>query len=176
MKDNEKQRKENDLLKIVCDLPRQLVFLHGTENLTEFLLHSLCKEACFNLVKAAYFIDNPDFDHLKGIAGFAFHEAYPKEEHWSSHKEFSSHMKQAPFNQKVRSVIERSQKRDNKNHDSIVRLLAEDLEIETPLYKTWPTKYDNHGLLIFEPREDDRAFIDEHLEKTLYLFGFCPTF
>lgn len=176
MNEAERQKKENELLKCMCDLPKRLIDHHGKLNLTEFLLHSLCTKCCFNFSKAAFFVDNPDFDHLKGVAGFFVHESYPDGEHWNSPDNFSSHMETSPFNQKVRAVLEKSPKRGGKPHDSIVRSLAEDLEMESPLHRVWNVKHGNHGLLVFEANEDDRAFIDGHLEKALYLFGFCPVF
>ena len=59
------------ILNTLSKLPRKMLSLKGQENVTEFVLHELCHKNCFNLDKAAYFVDNPDFDCLKGMAGFA---------------------------------------------------------------------------------------------------------
>ena len=46
--------------------------------MSEFVLHDICNPNCFNLQKAAFLVDNPDFDCLKGVAGFSADEAYQK--------------------------------------------------------------------------------------------------
>ena len=58
-KKDRNQRKEK-LLKCLCSIPREMIKLHGTENMTEFLLHHLAQPECFNLIRAALFVDNPD--------------------------------------------------------------------------------------------------------------------
>lgn len=176
MSDSERRQRENDLLRCICSLPKNLITLHGTGNLAEFLLHHLCTACCFNFNKAAFFIDNPDFNHLKGIAGVFSHEAFPRSGHWEDPQNFSRHMELSPFNQKVRSISERSPKRNGKEHAAIVRSIADDLELETPLFRLWNMKYDNYGLLIFEPSKDERDFIADHMDSVLQLFSFCPIF
>lgn len=57
-------------------LPHKMLSVHGLSNATEFVLHELCQSSCFNLKKAAYFVDNPDFDRLQGVAGFNKEEEY----------------------------------------------------------------------------------------------------
>ena len=69
MKPNSLNDKHIDILDKLCHLPRKILSLHGHDNITELILHELCNEQCFNLEKAAYFIDNPDFDCFKGVAG-----------------------------------------------------------------------------------------------------------
>ena len=60
----------HDLLQKLSHLPKKIVALEGLEHTPSFVLHELCNESAFNLSKAAFFIDNPDFNHFKGIAGF----------------------------------------------------------------------------------------------------------
>ena len=67
---------KNRILIHLSTLPQKILSLHGRADLAEFVLRDLCHERCFNLKKAAFFIDNPDFNHLKGIAGFC-HEENP---------------------------------------------------------------------------------------------------
>ena len=55
----------------LADLPKRMVPLYDLEaigNIPEFVLHDLCHEDCFNLKKAAFLVDNPDFDSLQGVA------------------------------------------------------------------------------------------------------------
>ena len=94
----------------LSELPQKIVNLHGLENITEFVLHDLCHRSCFNLNKAAYFVDNPDFDCLKGIAGFHHDEVYPGEDIWFNPQAFSDHMESASFNKKFDSFIKKVKK------------------------------------------------------------------
>ena len=63
--------RQNRMLHHLAQLPRLMIDVHGRDNISEFILHELCSEPCFNLRKAAYLVDNPDFNCLRGVAGFA---------------------------------------------------------------------------------------------------------
>src|SRR5689334_18968556 len=100
---HERLKKERDILNYLNHLPRKMLKFSQEDNISEFVLHALCCQDCFNVDKAAYFVDNPDFDCLRGIAGFSRSEAYPDSYHiWEKPQQFSSHMRTAPFNQQVR--------------------------------------------------------------------------
>ncbi len=175
MESTEKNKRVYEVLIAVTGIPKNLVKMNGIDNLTEFVLHNLCQQNCFNLSKAAFFIDNPDFDHLQGVAGFHQGESYrANHNHWEEPDQFSHHMKEAPFNNKVRNVCRCSIKRNKQSEREVVQQLSEELEFSNPVYMIWPVKYENHGLLLFEKVEQDGT--EEHLEEALHLFGFCPVF
>jgi hypothetical protein len=153
-------------------LPRKILALHDRENITEFVLHDLCNANCFNFKKAAYFIDNPDFDCLKGIAGFSLQEAYPLSDVWENPEDFTRHMNQAPFNQKVRGYQGSSLRKQGKQDESIVTDLAAQFELPK-LFYGWQMKHDNHGLLIYEAHE---KVPDDYLINGVCLLSFCPIF
>lgn len=172
-KDN--QDRIQEVLVCVTSLPQNLIKLHGQENMPEFLLHNICQKNCFNLSKAAYFVDNPDFNHLKGVAGFHHPESY-EQNHWQDPETFSQHMREASFNRKVRDILLGSIKKNNHSEEKIVDQLSETLGFENLNYLSWPIKYNNHGLLLFESNENEDALIQEHLHSGLHLLGFCPVF
>ena len=60
----------------ILKIPKKLLSAQHVDNVAEFVLHERSHENCFNLRRAAYFVDNPDFNCLKGIAGFCRKEAY----------------------------------------------------------------------------------------------------
>ncbi len=70
MKPNELTPRYEALLRCFTHLPQQILSLHKIDNATEYVLHSLCDAGCLDLQKAAYLVDNPDFDCLQGVAGF----------------------------------------------------------------------------------------------------------
>ncbi len=172
MKQNETSPRYEKLLRCFTNLPQQILSLNGTENMTEYVLHSLCEEGCLNLSKAAYFIDNPDFDCLKGVAG------YSKEEETYTcdtvlGTDFKEHMDNCAFNKKVRGLNFPSPRRLKEENDRHVHHLAGILGMTNPIYHTWTIKHDNYGLLIFELQRPDDAQQQEFLEG-LSILGFCP--
>lgn len=175
MKKNEASH--NQLLSYLSHLPRKIVSLDGIGNTPEFILHELCNENCFNLSKAAFFVDNPDFNHLKGVAGFSSAEAYADHATiWDKPLEFSEHMQQAHFNQKVKNISLNSFKRADVLSDEAVLNVAHELGFKNPAYKSWQMKHDNHGVLVYEYNGSALPGIEEHLDNSLYLLNFCPLF
>ncbi len=176
MKHEKNNAKMLELLVALVTIPKNLIHIHGLENMTEFLLHNLSQKECFNFSKVAYFVDNADFGMLKGVAGFKDNEAYqPDRSHWHEQDAFSNHMKKSDFNKKVRDYCKYSIKKNGDSPDHIVQELGQVLEFKQPHYMLWPIKYENQGLLLFEAHDVDKE-LKEHLENSLHLFGFCPVF
>lgn len=164
------------LLKCLASLPKKMLKMHGTENLTEFVLHDLCNHQCFDLSKAAYFVDNPDFDYLKGVAGFDSQDDFvPSDNLWDNPDQFSKHMSQCEFNQIVRKIEKPSFKRANQKEEDLVEEVCIQLGIEDPIYYCWNLKNDNHGIFVFEKPEDYKI-IEPNILEGLCLLGFCPVF
>ncbi len=157
-------------------IPRKILQLHGRDNVIEFVLHELGKKDTFNLSRAAYVIDNPDFDCLKGVAGFSDQELYPdSNDVWDKPDEFSHHMQGCEFNKKVRSYCAPSCRKKGCNDQEIVDQVSQELGFNHPKWYSWNMKYDNHGLLIYEKNEEDDCDCD-YLLDGLCLIGFCPIF
>lgn len=159
---------------LIC-LPEKMLAQHNQDNLTEFVLHDLCKKDCFNLQKAAYFVDNPDFDCFKGIAGYKQDEVSINCDHWNTPQEFAQCMRQSPFNTNVRDIHHRSVRRNSVDEQKLVNDIAEKLLLQNPRYYSWGMKHDNHGVFIFELNPETESF-QQQLHKGLSLLGFCPIF
>ncbi len=158
----------------ILKIPKKLLKLHNVDNVAEFVLHELAHENCFNLKKAAYFIDNPDFNCLKGIAGFCKQEAYPKTETmWHEPSKFCEHMSNVEFNQKIRSFCTGSCRLAGETDEVVARQIANDFDIKDFRYCVWPMKYDNHGLLVYEKMNQEDA-VEEFIQDGVGLLGFCP--
>ena len=157
-------------------LPRKMLLLHGLDNVTEFVLHELCSKNCFNLQKAAYFIDNPDFNCLKGVVGVSNAELNDVEDIWTSPDIFTQKMMQSPFNQHVRSFMYESHKKDGKSYDKAAQVIAQELGFGDYGFYSWDMKHNNHGFLICEknstnPEEHPQ---DDIVVDGLCLLSFCP--
>lgn len=164
-----------DRLRMLSCIPRNMIQLHGNENISEFVLHHLCCKDCFNLRKAAYFVDNPAFNCLKGVVGYDQNEAYHTPMNiWNDAAAFSQHMQDAPFNQKVRNCLQYSCKNCDTPDEQLLKEIATDLGMDSFQYCTWTMKHDNHGYLIYEPNEHEVEV--EELLNGLSLLGFCPIF
>jgi hypothetical protein len=175
MKLDEMTPRYEGLLRCFTHLPRQILSLHELDNATEFVLHSLCDEGCLNLQKAAYFVDNPDFNCLKGVAGFSREdEVYTCDTILSDPGHFNDHIDQCEYNQKIRTITVPSARRNGESNERLIARLADLLEMEKPAAHSWNIKHDNFGLLIYQhDGATDRNFHEEFLHG-LSILGFCP--
>lgn len=177
MKREELLDKQHRMLVCLTNLPKKMLSLHGMENMTEFVLCDLCNECCFNFAQAAYFVDNPDFNCTKGVAGFSRKDLYGKcAGMWDDPQAFSACMRGSSFNQKVRDIHELSLKNCDNNPGTLAQKLAKDLSFERFAYCSWPMKHDNNGFVIFEKAVPEDTFADEHVLNGLTLLSFCPIF
>lgn len=174
MKHGEKKYQRLDLLKA---LPGKILAFRDQQNVTEFVLHELCKESCFDIAKAAYFIDNPDFNCLRGLAGFDRAELHGVnyDNIWQDSHTFSEHMRGSSFNQRVRAYAQESLRKKGQADEAIVHALAHDLDLETPGFIAWEMKNDNHGLFVFQKQKEFEDVLDD-LRDALSLLSFCPLF
>jgi len=170
-----KRRHEGDinLLRIIHRLPQNILKMHDTENVCEFVLHDLCCQECFNLQKAAYFVDNPAFNCLKGVAGYECSQAY-NGDIWHDPEAFTEHMRASDFNQKVRNAMHYSCKNCQEPDEKVMQDIAIELGMEDFAYCTWDLKHDNHGYLIYQAKE--APVEPEDLLSSLCFLGFCPIF
>lgn len=166
-------QEHHELLSNLQELPRKMLLLYGMDNIPGFVLHELCHKNCFNIHKAAYFIDNPDFDCLKGVAGINHEEGVIESDIWDNPDKFSQRMKTSPFNKKVRNIFQKSARNKHLEND-IAHLLSQQLEMKQPKVFHWNMKHDNHGLLIMEDEEDNHIWDDKYLLNSIHLLGFCP--
>jgi len=180
MKRNDVLHKHNELLKFLNHLPRKIVQLHNVEehleHIPEFVLHDFCHDECFNLAKAAYFVDNPDFDCFRGVAGVCKHESeYCQGIHdvWQEPDKYCHYIERSPFHQKVRGIESRSLKK-NGGEQEVLAQIASDLEVVNPYLFSWPMKHGNHGYLVIERNGETDELIEEHLPQGAYLLSFCP--
>lgn len=177
MKHDDFLNKKNIILNHLSRLPQKILSLHGRGDLTEFVLRDLCHKDCFNLKKAAFFVDNPDFNCLKGIAGFSHEENPTVCDHlWDHPERFMERIQESNFNKKVRGLDLHSLHYVNDPQEQVIREVADRLEIQHPLSCSLMIKHGNHGLLIFEKENPLDAFADEHLPHGLSLLGFCPIY
>jgi len=178
MEKDEVNKRKKSMLHALSVIPKKILLLHGRENVTEFVLHDLSHEGCFNLKKAAYFVNNPDFNCLKGVAGIATKEV-PQglwQNIWEQNEMFSTYMKNSPFNRKVRNFGQCSLNHTDVPNEEIIQNLSKKLGIDNPSYYSLDMKHGNHGLFIFEKNNYKDSLADDHISDGVSLLGFCPIF
>lgn len=165
--------KKHEILHRLSGLPQKLLRLHGNENVSAFVLHELCDSQCFNITKAAYIVDNPDFDCIKGVAGFSATEAYNNQPIWDNPEAFNEHVKKSEFNNKVRDFEKPSMRKASKSDEQTCHMVAEYVGISKPGYCAWDMKHDNHGMLVYETQLSCPVS-QEILTNGACFLGFCP--
>lgn len=159
--------RHHQVLSRLSVLPKQILALYQDEHVSEYVLHELCNRQCFNMKKAAYFVDNPDFDCFRGVAG------YSQDEHAGEGQKFSDHLSSCHFNKMVQSVSKTSYKRAKKNEDELLKDLASQLQLKNPRCYTWQLKHDNQGVLICEMASHESDELNDCIQNALHLLGFC---
>ena len=164
------------LVDLVTGLPRKILRYHNVDGLAQMVLHELGHDGGFGFQRATYLIDNPDFDHLRGVAGYSHQECkYHKDNIWDNPDCFRQDMEQAEFHNNVRSILNNSFKRNDINLDDAddVRELGSQLGMEEPSFFSWDMKHGNHGLFIYE--KDDNICLWRHglLKNISAMLSMC---
>ena len=168
--------RHNKLLKSLSSLPEKILGAHHHEKLTELVLYELSHPNCFNFSKAAYFVNNTDFNLLHGIAGFC------KNEHtlgnntsiWQEPEKLHEAMAASAFHKQVRDIKTESIKLETAQKDTAIKRIAEELHFVNPSHYSWETKHGNQAILLFE--HEDPLIKEEYSEELLggvSLLGFC---
>lgn len=162
------------LMSRLSSLPKKILSLHGNDHVTHLVMHELCNESLLNLNRAAYLVDNQDFNCLQGVAGFCKKEAYNGScDIWNNQQEFLDALNHSDFNNQVKNFNQGCLKKKSAPEEERVQEIARSLNIENPGYYSWDMKHDNHGIFIFQKNDVPSAML-EYLSDTVCLLGFCP--
>lgn len=150
----------------LSNLPQRILSLHGRDNMAEFVMHDLCGPNCFNIKRAAYLVDNGDFNCCKGVVGYADDARFDKDV-WHHPEPFSEFMKRSSFNNKVREISMQCSLQEG--DDKHLHQVAQQLGLKNPSYYRWDLKHGNKGIFIFEQQDGVAPYF-----QGLCLLGFCP--
>lgn len=172
-------------LQRLVGLPNKIVRHHDVHALPEIVLHDVAHADGLNLSRALYLVDNPDFNCIKGVAGFCKDEcSLHKQNIWDDPNSFSSDMQQAKFCSDARGVCGRSFVKctdhnrqiatdGGVDHDEIVNL-GRKLGMQNPSFVSWPMRHGNHGILLFEAGTGNQEkMCDQVLEHCGSLLSLC---
>lgn len=144
---------QHEIIYNLSHLPHRILQHYDIDGLSQMILHELCHKNNFGIPKATYLVDNPDFDHLIGAAGFHDKECHlHKKNLWEEPGSFLSDMKEATFHNDVRKFFKNSLKRRDINLDDSdeVRGLGHFMGMQNPKFFSWHMKHGNHGLFLFD--------------------------
>ncbi|MBU1008196.1 hypothetical protein KKA53_03910 [Candidatus Dependentiae bacterium] len=162
------------LVECLSHLPHKILQNHDLHGLPQLILHELGHHYCFGLTRAVYLIDNPDFDHLVGAAGFCHKECQlHNHDLWSAPNNFAKDMKLATFHNEMRRLVLPSFKRKDidLHNASEVKSLGSSLGLENPDSVAWDMKHGNHGILLFESSMDFSSWKRELLKNAVALLS-----
>lgn len=148
---------------------------HDHDGLAHMVLHELSHVDSFGLSRAGYFIENPDFDCLKGVAGYDSNECpVQRADVWNDPVAFMQRMQSSPFQQKVSSFSHTSLPRKEDTIDeAAVNELGHMLGMQNPSFFTWRMKHGNNGILIFEDNGSHIAHHRKLLSNFAALLSLC---
>jgi hypothetical protein len=173
---NETKMQEKHFLHRLGGVSHKIIDNHHLENLSEFVLHDLCSDDLLSVKKAAYLVNNPDFLCMRGVVGFDNQKVFDKGLGWDYQQDFTSHMRESSFNQKVRQINDlHALIRGSSLDKSKISQLADQLEIEYPSCHVWNMKHANQGILIFEKNSQNDEIL-EYLPYFASILSFCPIF
>jgi len=171
-----------DLLLRLCVLPQAINVLHHDDahgpHTVEYIFHELCGNQCFGLRKAAYLIDNPDFDMVRGVAGYACDGYVSKaasHDNDSCMKHFASHLQECDFNESVRELQHGSVSRNGQTEQEIAQQLAKLFGFSDPQVIIWEVQNDNNGVFVYEGDEAKMQELRDWLVHGMHLLSLCPT-
>lgn len=161
----------------IMELPKNILQNHHKDGLADFILHSISGDKGFAFSKAAYLVDNPDFNCLKGISGYC-KTSNPKD--CSGDLDgLISNIGSSDYNSKVKTLQHPSLRAKNIDLSSPENLkdLSETLGMKNPEIFSWDLKHDNYGLLVFESEAPHCCdWKKSLLEKVSSMFGMCSLF
>jgi hypothetical protein len=165
-----------DLIVRLLNLPHKILFHHELDGLANMVLHELGHDDFLGFDKACYFVDNPDFDCIKGIAGYHSCECkFHKPDLWSEPHAFMKDMEDAQFHRKLMSFNNKSlaRKKEGCVDGEMIYSLGKTLGLQDPHGCYWKMKHGNNGILIFEGKSMPCVKRRNLLEHIVALLSFC---
>lgn len=162
----------DEMIKRLLSLPRKILNNHGLHGLSSIILHEIAPH--LDLQRAGFFVDNHDFNCLRGIAGFCNQECH------LYHPSMAAGEEQLPekpeFHQRISQLA----------HPSIcdgqgvvredgLRQLMSDCELHDAHAHVWNMRHGNTGIFVYQ--EGPACLCSAHpeiLEHITSLLSFCP--
>lgn len=168
---------EGQLVSRLLDLPHKILSHDDLDGIQQLVLYELAHDESFGLTKASYLIDNPEFNCLKGVAGYDKAECcvIAGKDPWEDPRVAIDSMRQGKFHQQVSSFMHSSLARTNQTDldTDAIATLSSKIGMQHSSFVTWPMRHGNHGILLFEENDLPHERRRELLQHFVALLGLC---
>ena len=163
------------LVDALLGLPHKIIKNQHVDGLAHLVMHEISKPERFGLQKSAFLVDNPDFDCLKGIAGYSHDSHAHLDDVWQNPDSFLNMLGGATFNDHIKGFESQSLKKNNRdmNVPDVAGEISEMIGIRNPSVILWDMKHDNHGLFIFEPPKNACIWRHALLSNVVAFLSLC---
>lgn len=159
------------LMNLFYQIPHKILQHHQVEGVAQLVLAEVAQHLGFK--RASYFIDNPDFGCLKGVAGFCQKES-DEGDVWQDPQRSLQSINQAAFHSSIKKFIDENVARIQGSCPiDELQKLGHVLGISQPHVHTWHMRHGNMGVLIYE-KSEQATDAQEVLERATALLGLCP--
>lgn len=165
-----------ELMAHLFGLPHKILSHHDVDGLAPMILHELGHNNLLGINKAGYLIDNPDFNCLRGVAGFCSKECqHHSDDLWSNPHTFATDMQQAEFHQRCSTFNHHSPERtgDSQIDHDAMKEIGQKLGMQNPCCLTWKMKHGNNGILLFEAKDNHLSSHKDLLHNIVGLLSLC---
>lgn len=165
-----------ELLAQLLGLPHKILSHHEHAGLAPLILHELGHDSAFKFKKASYLVNNPDFDCVRGFAGYCTDDCcHHDSDMWGSVDASASNLQQAPFHKHTAEFCGKSlaHNPDGSLNQDELKTLCGTLGIDNPSILTWKMRHGNHGILLFEADDLDRARRQDLLNHFVPMLSLC---
>lgn len=166
------------MIEDLLHIPHKIQRHHDADELAPIVLHDLGHDNHFGFNRAIYLIDNPEFNCLKGVAGYCKDEcALHHDNVWHSPHTFAHDMQNAHFHKATKdfsknTCLGKHNDIDVDNPEDLIALGTQ-LGLKNPSFLTWKMRHGNHGILLFEEGHEICARRRDLLRHATALLSLC---
>ena len=167
-----------NLLGTLLNMPSKIMQHYDVNGLVQMVLHELAHDKHLAFKRATYLVDSPDFDCLRGLAGFCREECrLHQQDLWQDPHHFASAMREASFHASMQKLLGASLHKNHLDaaHKDNLLAFGKALGMEAPEVYVWNLKHGNHGILLYEENSAVAAekTTKQALDHASALLGLC---
>jgi len=165
----------DEFVRTLLKMPRKILENHDKDGLAQMVLHELGQQKNLDLKRAFFLISSPDFNCLRGVAGFCRDESsHCSQKMWENPTNFYDTIQSTTFHADMKSfLLNEDYHQDGALHkEEHLEDIGKALGIQNPSIYTWNLRHGNKGVLVFE--EGDKKHNQDVFEHVTALLGLCP--
>ncbi|MFH0898770.1 MAG: hypothetical protein V1855_04275 [bacterium] len=168
----------DDFLRTLLRMPRKILENHEVDGLAQMVLHELGQKENLDLKRAFFLVSSPDFNYLKGVAGFCGNESsHCCKGMWEDTQMFYGHVQNTAFYADMKKLLqqERYHQDGALQKEEYLEDVGSILGMKSPQIHSWNLRNGNKGIFIFEEGSKKMCSTDKDiLDHITALLGLCP--